>query len=304
MNPCVHSATQLLTHVLLGRADTMGLLPDLDDLYDPSSRKHLQANTFPTQEAIADALQALALVFQRYGVNVLYPDSVPNCNQVFVRDLGFVIDDIWVQSNIIPHRARELEGLTSLKNLIPEEKQLTFPDRVHLEGGDVLYHNDCILVGICTRSDYASLLTARTNKAAVAVLSSAFPKKSVRSFELIKSNTIPEKNALHLDCCLQLLGDGLAITCPEGFAIAKEYAWLVHHIGASNIFEVTALEMSQMMCNLISISAGVVVSDPRFDRLNNWLRKRGITVEEVDFSEVAKQGGSFRCVTMPLKRLP
>ncbi len=109
---------------------------------------------------------------------------------------------------------------------------------------------------------------------------------------------------MHLDCCLQLLGDGLAITCPEGFAIAKEYAWLVHHIGASNIFEVTALEMSQMMCNLISISAEVVVSDPRFDRLNNWLRKRGITVEEVDFSEVAKQGGSFRCVTMPLKRLP
>jgi len=34
------------------------------------------------------------------------------------------------------------------------------------------------------------------------------------------------------------------------------------------------------------------------------LRQRGITVEEVDFSEIGKQGGLFRCVTLPLYRIP
>ncbi len=304
MNPCVHSETQSLTHVLLGTAASMGSVPKLQDLYDPTSRKHLLANSFPTKEALQHALDALAAVFQRYHIEEIRPDLIADCNQIFARDLGFVIDDTWVQANIIPHRANELGGLTTLKSWIPKDKQLVFSDEVHLEGGDVIYHNDHILVGICTRVDYASLLTARTNKAAVDALRNAFPDKKVVSFELIKSNTVPEENALHLDCCLQFVGNGYAITCPKGFAHPSEYAWLVDFIGAEHIFEVTPIEMSQMMCNLVSIRPSIVVSDPRFVRLNNWLRQRSITVEEVDFSEVAKQGGSFRCVTMPLRRCP
>ena len=304
MDPCVHSETQLLTHVLLGSAISLGSVPKLEDLYDPSSRKHLITNSFPTKEAMQHALDALAAVLKRYQVEVLHPDLVYDCNQVFARDLGFVIDGVWVQANIIPHRANELEGLVSLKKRIPKEKQLVFSEEVHLEGGDVIYHNDHILVGICTRADYASLLTARTNQAAVIALRNAFPDKKVVSFELIKSNTVPHENALHLDCCLQFVGSSYAITCPKGFADPKEYAWLVDFVGADNIFEVTTIEMSHMMCNLVSISPTVIVSDARFDRLNNWLRQRLITVEEVDFSEVAKQGGSFRCVSMPLRRMP
>ena len=59
-----------------------------------------------------------------------------------------------------------------------------------------------------------------------------------------------------------------------------------------------------MMCNVVSISPTAVISDPSFTRLNAWLRQRGITVVEVDFSEIGKQGGLFRCVTLPLYRVP
>jgi len=57
------------------------------------------------------------------------------------------------------------------------------------------------------------------------------------------------------------------------------------------------------MCNVVSIRPDVVVSDSVFTRLNRWLRQRKITVEEVPFREIAKQGGLFRCVTMPLTRI-
>lgn len=299
----MHTETQTLTHVLLGTADAMGKPPKLSDLYDPTSRKHVLANTFPKKEALQDALSRLEEVFLRYDVSVLRPDIVPNCNQVFARDLGFVIDDIWVRANIIPHRAAELRGIKSLQDILPKEKQLVFPKTAHVEGGDVIVHQDYIFVGICTRADYPDLLTARTNKAAVIALTDAFPHKKVIPFELIKSNTNPEKNALHLDCCFQPVGTQYALACPEGFADPAAYRWIVDFFGKAHIFEVTALEMSQMMCNVVSIRPDVVVSDSVFTRLNRWLRQRNITVEEVPFREIAKQGGLFRCVTMPLTRI-
>lgn len=288
---------------MLGTAAAMGAPPNIQDLYDPSSKKHLLAGTFPKKANLQQALTDLEQVFLRYGVSVVRPDNVVNCNQIFTRDLGFVVDDIFVRSNIIPQREKELAGLNSVLTQIPASKQLVFPKKVHIEGGDVIVHNDYIYVGISTSPDYAKLLTARTNKAAVAALQQAFPHKKVKGFELNKSNTIPHENALHLDCCFQLLGKNFALTCPEGFADRVAYNLLVTHFGNDNIFEVSALEMSQMMCNVVSISPTVVVSDTLFTRLNTWLRNRGITVEEVDFSEIGKQGGLFRCVTLPLYRV-
>lgn len=280
----------------------MGTLPNIQDLYDPSSKKYLLAGAFPKKLDLQKALTDLEQVFLRYGVTVLRPDGVADCNQIFARDLGFVVDDIFVRANIIPHREKELLGLASLLAQIPISKQLMFPKEVHIEGGDVIVHNKYIYVGFSTSPNYAKLLTARTNKAAVFALRKAFPNKKVKPFELIKSNTVPHKNALHLDCCFQLIGDSFAITCPEGFAKIEDYNWLVTHFGTNNIFEVSPVEMSKMMCNVVSISPTVAVSNKSFTRLNTWLRQRGITVEEVDFNEIGKQGGLFRCVTLPLFR--
>jgi N-dimethylarginine dimethylaminohydrolase len=282
----------------------MGAPPNIQDLYDPTSKKHLLAGTFPKKAALQRALADLERIFLRYGVTVLRPDNVVDCNQIFARDLGFVVGDIFVRANIIPHREKELAGLTSLLAQIPSSQQLIFSNEVHVEGGDVIVHNEYIYVGISTRPDYAKLLTARTNKAAAAALQQAFPSKKVKAFELNKSNTIPHENALHLDCCFQPVGRNLALTCPEGFADMDAYNLLVTHFGDTNIFEVSAVEMSQMMCNVVSISPTVVVSNTSFIRLNTWLRQRGITVEEVDFDEIGKQGGLFRCVTLPLFRTP
>ena len=159
-----------------------------------------------------------------------------------------------------------------------------------------------IFVGTYTAPDYADYITARTNKAAVEYLREQFPDKIVKPFELRKSNTNARENALHLDCCFQPVGKGMAILHKNGFLVEAEYRWLVDYFGEENIFEITKDEMYDMFSNVFSISPEVVVSERHFTRLNNWLRDRGFTVEEIPYAEIAKQEGLLRCSTLPLVR--
>ena len=57
-----------------------------------------------------------------------------------------------------------------------------------------------------------------------------------------------------------------------------------------------------MNSNIFSISEQVIVSEQNFTRLNTWLRENGFIVEEVPYTEIAKQEGLLRCSTMPLIR--
>ena len=77
---------------------------------------------------------------------------------------------------------------------------------------------------------------------------------------------------------------------------------MVNYFGEENIFEITKEEMYQMNSNIFSISENIVISEQSFTRLNTWLRKHNFTVEEVKYSEIAKQEGLLRCSTLPLIR--
>ena len=133
-------------------------------------------------------------------------------------------------------------------------------------------------------------------------LQQLFPHKKVKSFNLKKSNTIAEENALHLDCCFQPLGKGKAIIHKEGFLEMGEYEWLLDFFGKENCFPISQKEMYDMNSNIFSISPDVVISEKNFTRLNSWLRKQGFTVEEVPYAEISKQEGLLRCTTLPLVR--
>lgn len=60
--------------------------------------------------------------------------------------------------------------------------------------------------------------------------------------------------------------------------------------------------MYDMTSNILSVNNETVISQPKFIRLNNWLKNHDIVVEEVDLSEVSKQEGLFRCSSLPLIR--
>jgi N-dimethylarginine dimethylaminohydrolase len=68
---------------------------------------------------------------------------IENYNQIFSRDIGFVIDDIFIKSNILPDRERELDAIQYLIETI-NPKVVRPPEEVHIEGGDVmLWNNYC-----------------------------------------------------------------------------------------------------------------------------------------------------------------
>ena len=126
--------------------------------------------------------------------------------------------------------------------------------------------------------------------------------KEVFPIELIKSSIKPSKNALHLDCCFQPVSKNKAVICREAFANKIEVNFLISYYGQENIFEVTLDEMSKLYCNFFSISEKTVITDKRFKRLTNWFYEIGLNVEKIDFSEISKLGGLFRCCTLPLIR--
>ena len=298
----VKNDTSRLRAVILGTAKSNGPIPKVADCYDPKSVEHVLAGTYPKEEDMVAEMEAVAAVFKKYNVTVFRPDVIENCNQIFSRDIAFVIEDKVMRANILPDREAEIEAIRYVWNQIDRKKRIILPEECHVEGGDVILWNDYIFIGTYTGEDYADLITARTNMDAVIAIQEIFPNKIVKSFELRKSNTNAKENALHLDCCFQPIGKDKAIVHKNGFLIEKEYEWLVNFFGKENVFEITKDEMYNMNSNIFSISEDVIISEKNFIRLNTWLRKEGFTVEEVPYAEIGKQEGLLRCTTMPLIR--
>jgi N-dimethylarginine dimethylaminohydrolase len=291
-----------LKAVVLGIAKSSGPIPTAEEAYDPKSLEHILAGTYPKESDMVQEMEAFRKVFEKYNVKVFRPEVLENCNQIFSRDIAFVIGDKLITANILPDREKEVDAILHVLDKIDDNQILHPPEEVHVEGGDVMPWKDYIFVGTYTAPDYPTYITARTNKAAVEYLTKQFPQKKLKSFELRKSNTVAQDNALHLDCCFQPLGRGKAILHKNGFLVEEEYQWLVDYFGKENIFEIDAQEMYRMFSNVFSISPDVVVSERNFTRLNNWLRNQGFTVEEIPYAEISKQEGLLRCSTLPLIR--
>ncbi|MEM6686518.1 MAG: arginine deiminase family protein [Bacteroidota bacterium] len=298
----VNDETAPLKAVVLGTAKSIGATPEPEECYDPKSKQHVLAGTYPLEQDMIPEMEAVAAVFEKHNVQVFRPKIIEDYNQIFARDIAFVIEDKFIKSNILPDRDREIDAIKHVIDQIDPEKIVTLPDEVHVEGGDVMPWGDYIFVGTYSGEDYPDYITARTNIDAVIALQELFPEKTVKSFELRKSNTDPKENALHLDCCFQPVGTNKAILHKNGFLIEEEYEWLVNFFGKENIFEISKDEMYEMNSNIFSISPNVVISEQNFTRLNTWLEANGFTVEKVPYAEIAKQEGLLRCSTMPLIR--
>lgn len=298
----IQNETSRLRAVILGTAESNGPTPKVEDCYDPKSRQHVLAGTYPLEADMIKEMEAVSKVLEKYDVNVYRPKVIENYNQIFARDISFVIEDKIIIANILPDREREIDAIEYVWREVDKSNRIILPEECHVEGGDVMPWNDYIFIGTYSGEDYSSYITARTNKAAVEAIQNLFPHKTVKSFELRKSNTDPRENALHLDCCFQPIGKNKAIIHKNGFLIESEYQWLVDYFGKDNIFEITKDEMYDMYSNIFSISEDVVISEQNFTRLNTWLRNNGFTVEEVPYAEIAKQEGLLRCSTMPLIR--
>ncbi|WP_282628228.1 dimethylarginine dimethylaminohydrolase family protein [Empedobacter sedimenti] len=299
----VQNETAQLQTVVLGRAESNGANPTLDQTFDAKSYETVQNNDYPKEEDLIEEMSEFEQVLKKYNVEVLRPTMIEDCNQVFSRDVGFVIEDQFFISNIIPDRLEELQAYREIKKQFKGNKINSLPEEVYVEGGDVILYNDYIFVGTYKQADFKNYKTGRTNVEFVEYIKTKFPNKKVLDFELKKNDENPYEGILHLDCTFNPVGKDKAIIYKDGFLFEHEYQQIVDIFGKENLFEVTKEEMYWMNPNVFSISPEVVVSEKNFMRLNDHLENVwNIKVERINYREVSKMGGLLRCSTMPLIR--
>ena len=267
----IKNETSTLRAVVLGQPGSIGPVPAIDRVFDAKSYESVINGVYPTEEAIYKEMSSFEKVLLKYHVQVFRPWTLENCNQVFARDVAFVIDDKIINSNKIPDREDEKEAYEVIYDLIPYNKIYNLPEKAHVEGGDVVLLNDTVFVGLYSGADYPQLKTARTNLYAFNFLKEIFPDKTFVPLELKKHNTDPRKGVLHLDCAFMPISDNKAIIYKDGFLNEKDYHMLVEHFGSEHVLEITQEEMYYMNANVFSISPSVVVSEKRFIRLNDHM---------------------------------
>ncbi len=298
----IFDETAPLEAVVLGLPDDFGGTPTVEEAYDPKSIYHIENGTFPTQEDIIREMDDFEKVLKSHGVDVKRPKNIPGLNQVFARDIGISIGDRFVVPKILKRRQEEKHGIDYLVSQIDPGKVLEVHGEPRLEGGDIMPLNGKIFAGFSDGSDFEAHVVSRTNSAGVEFLQENFKDWEVRAFELNKSDTDPHENALHLDCCFQPIGKDQAIIYEGGFKHRSDFEYLVDLYGEEKVIQITNEEMYQMGSNIFSISPDVIVSEKSFTRINAELRKRGFTVEEIEYAEIGKMEGLLRCSTLPLRR--
>ena len=97
----IKNETSRLRAVVLGSAVNNGPTPKVEDAYDPKSLEHILAGTYPQEQDMVNEMEAFNNVQKKYNVTVYRPEMIENYNQIFTRDIGFVIDDVFLKSNIL-----------------------------------------------------------------------------------------------------------------------------------------------------------------------------------------------------------
>jgi len=301
LNINIENEYSRLKTVILGIADNLGNPPSESDAFDPRSLYHIKNNSYPLEKDLKKEVDSFKKKLNNHNVEVLRPNNVDDCNQIFARDLGFVISNMFFLSNIVPNRQDEIEGIKEILNHL-DVGVIKLPEFMHIEGGDVIVHNDKVFIGTYSEEDYPSLITARTNSKSVDYLKRIINNKEIIPIDIKKSNINIFENTLHLDCCFQTISKDKAIICPDGFKKKEDVEYLIKLFGKKNIFLASPEETFMLTSNVLVISPEIIVSHSKFKRLNKWLEEKGVLVEKVDYSNVSKMSGLFRCSTLPLTR--
>lgn len=276
MNNEIHCQSEYgeLTRVILCPPRHMRI----EEIINETQREYAEENidvdvALEQHRAFTDALT-------RRGVEViLLPPQREFPEQVYTRDIGFVIGDTLYVSNMSTDiRDREVMALTEWLRAqgIPYTQMEN-----QIEGGDVIVDRDAVWVG----------LGSRTVTAAVGELARKCPGCAVKAVPY-------DPQYLHLDCVFNIVSEGEALIYPAAFdrptldMLRERY----------DCIEVGAGEQFSLGTNVLSVGHRTLIGSTSNPITNLALRERGYTVIEVDISEILKSGGAFRCMTLPVLR--
>lgn len=256
-------------------------------VFNSSVRRQLRHNTWKTYsyETVRKQQQRVVQVFRDHGIGVLFVDNVSGINsQHYTRDIAFCIDDVFFVARM-GTRYREPEQL-ALAVLLPRLSKVVRLNRGRIEGGDVMLFNDKVLVGLGEATDAEGVDELRLRLAQL-----GSPREVV---------PIPfaERGVIHLDTKFNIVGKNVALFSRKTFR-PDTIRWLERHF---DLIDATDDETKALEINTFAIGGGRVIMQERSERLAKLVQLRGLTPIQVDYSEVTRWPGSFRCTTLPVER--
>ena len=218
---------------------------------------------------------------EEHGVEVIrLPASEQFPEQVFTRDIGFTLgEDIFIAemaSDIREGEEDALEGWLKSSDTLFQKLRAN-----KIEGGDVIIDRNTVFVGI----------SSRTSIEAVRELATKLPDHEIIPVPF-------DEKYLHLDCVFNILSSKIGLIFPG--ALDDETITMLSE--KYKLIEVSEEEQFTMGTNVLSIGNKKVFSLPQNTGVNEQMRAHGFNVIEVEFSEIIKSGGSFRCCSMPVER--
>lgn len=214
------------------------------------------------------------------GIKAIHlPLLTSSPQQVFTRDLGFVIDDtVYIGKSSIPIRLKEH---IALLQTLPQGTKLYKFDN-YIEGGDVVIYNNYIFVG----------LSNRTNLKAIEELKKIAPNTYKVIVVKLKETT------LHLDCALNVAGNYLVVdynAIKDNTIDFKDYSDVV--------IQTCPKETRHLPTNFLNIGYNTILANSNCAITNRAIAQQGIIVIEQPFNEMLKLGGSFRCCSLESLKL-
>jgi N-dimethylarginine dimethylaminohydrolase len=256
-------------------------------VFSSSVRKQLRHNTWKTYsyERVREQQQRVAQVLRDHGVVVLFVDNVSGINsQHYTRDIAFCIDDAFFVARM-GTRYREPEQ-RALAILLPRLSKVVRLERGRIEGGDVMLYNDKVLVGLGEATDAEGVDELRLR-----LVELGNPREVVPI-------PVANRGVIHLDTKFNIVGKNVALFSRKTFQ-PDTIRWFERHF---DLIDATDNETRALEINTFAIGGGRVIMQERSERLAKLVQHRGMTPIQVDYSEVTRWPGSFRCTTLPVER--
>lgn len=284
----VRSETDRLETVLMCWANPFRITVRLlASVINTSVRQQLRHNAWMNFDYLRVREQQLQFVqvLRRHGVTVMILGNLPGINsQHFTRDIGFCIDNAFFPARMgTPYREPERRALGKF---LPRLSKVVHLERGRIEGGDVMLFADKVLVGLGEATNTEAVEELRRKLAEL-----DNPREVV---------PVPfaQRGVVHLDTRFNLVGENVALFARKSFG-PDTIRWFENYF---DLIEATDEETANFEINTLAVGNDHVVMQNRSERLAREVQRRGLTPILVEYSEVTRWPGSFRCTTLPLKR--
>ncbi|WP_431040807.1 dimethylarginine dimethylaminohydrolase family protein [Streptomyces sp. P1-3] len=226
----------------------------------------------------------LIAVLEEHDVTVRWADPVDCSIQMYTRDMGFAIDDVFFLARpATPTRQREQSGLLSLQSRMSKVRAL---DAGFIEGGDVLVTPSEVLVGLGDSTDEEGVEALRRAMAAAGLSREVVPMR------------FSHRGVVHLDVHFTLASPEVGLVNPAAFDAES----LDHLKNRFKLITVTPGEVRALAINTVALGPDRLLIQTGLERLEAELSRHGITPVPVNFSEITRFPGGLHCATLPLVR--